>query len=126
MAIHLRDSTESLTFTLGGSNAHEYHISYEQFGEGGSGPTLKVASGAVSDTNQTAVVTPTVGPVRIKSIHIRNTTGNSTTVHVESKISSTSRSLLSVITLASGESVGYESGSGWQVYLTTGNKKAAA
>ena len=125
--IVLRDSTETLTITLGGTNAHEWHTSYEQFGPGQAGPEPKANSGTIATTDQTAICSPgTGGAARIKSIYIRNTTGNTTTVHVESKISSTSRSLTPAISLASGEGLGYESGSGWQVYLTNGNRKAAA
>ncbi len=125
--IVLRDSTESLVATLGGANAHDWHVSYEQEVAGGGPVISKAASGqATAAAAFTLVAAPATGATRINSIHVRNTTANTTTIVFGTKISTTTRAITPLISLTSGQCATYESGSGWQIYLISGAKQAAA
>lgn len=119
--ITLNGTTETLQVTLGGANSHDFVINYDDVSAGG----VQVPNGTavnVAVTDQTALLSaPAEGGKKIvRSIHVRNKTANTTTVSIAKKVSSTSYTFTSAISLASGESADWVPGKGWTVYTSGG------
>lgn len=118
-------TTESLTLTLGGANAHNYTATYETLAPGakvGEG-VMKSKSGAPATTAAATIMpAPTTGGINVlRTLFVRNTTAVTTTVTLKKVISGDATYVLTGdISLASGESFAYDSTGKITMYTITG------
>lgn len=117
--IVLQDTTESLVATLGGANAHDWVVSWDDVSVGGQVTHNGAEGQATAAAAFTLVPVATEGKRVVRSIQVRNTTSNTTTIVFGKKKSSTTRAISSAISLASGESLHYGP-NGWVVYTIGG------
>jgi hypothetical protein len=128
--IVLKDTTESLVFTLGGSNSHAYTANFAKITPGGRAADAIASSttGVIATTAETALVAaPAAGFTHVcTSFFVRNDTAITTTVQVAKDISGTNRNISPLVSLTSGQSLFWSEETGFKIYLIDGGEKAAA